>query len=202
MTPLAGHLAYALAWLSFGAVHSLLARPFAKTRLRPLFGPWYRLAYNGLAALHLTAVWATGRFALGGLDAFALPPWGRGVLLAVEIASWGLMAAALAGYDLGRLGGLSQIRNHRRGIAAPEDEPLRTDGLHRFVRHPVYAAGFLILWGRVGNGFDLATAAWGSLYLVVGAVFEERWLVAHYGDAYADYRRRVPAFLPWRGRAR
>jgi len=201
VTPLAGHLAYALAWLSFGMVHSLLARAAAKARLRPFLGPWYRLAYNGLAGLQLAAVWATGRLALADAAVFSLPSWGRGVLLAVEIAGWGLMAAALAGYDLGRLGGLSQIRNHRRGIAAPEDEPLRTDGLHRLVRHPVYAAGFLILWGRVGDEFDLATAAWGSLYLVIGAAFEERWLLAHYGAPYADYRRRVPAFLPWRGRA-
>jgi len=59
--------------------------------------------------------------------------------------------------------------------------------LHRFVRHPLYSAAFLILWG--------------SVYLVVGSHFEERFLERLYGDAYADYRRRVPAFVPWKGRA-
>lgn len=199
MTPLAGHLAYTLAWLSFGALHSLLARSPVKDRLRPLLGPWYRLAYNGLAVVHLTFVWGVGWFALAGAGAFGLPGWTRDLLLAIEIAGWLLMAVALTGYDLGRMGGLSQIRNHRRGLAAPEDEPLRTDGLHRFVRHPVYSAGFLILWGRIGGEFNLATAVWGSLYLVIGALFEERWLLTLYGPAYADYRRRVPAFVPWKG---
>jgi protein-S-isoprenylcysteine O-methyltransferase Ste14 len=201
VTPLASHLVYALAWASFGLVHSLLARPSAKARLRPLLGPWYRLAYNGLATVHVAVVWAVGWSALAGAGALGLPPWTRGLLMAVEIAGWLLMAVALTGYDLGRLGGLAQIRHHRRGIALPEDEPLRTDGLHRFVRHPVYTAGFLILWGRIGDEFDLATAVWGSLYLAIGAVFEERWLLVHYGAAYAAYRRRVPAFVPWKGRA-
>ncbi len=201
MTPLAGHLAYALAWLSFGAVHSLLARQSVKARLRPLLGPWYRLAFNGLSVVHIGLVWAVGWLVLADADAFGLSGWVRHFLLAAEIAGWLLMAVALAGYELGRLGGMSQIRHHRQGVAAPEDEPLRTDGLHRFVRHPIYSAGFLILWGRVGNEFELATAIWGSLYLVVGALFEERWLLDLYGAAYADYRRRVPAFVPWKGRA-
>ena len=200
MTPLAAHLAYALAWASFGAIHSLLARDFIKIRLRPKLGAAYRLAYNGLAAAHLLAVWWVGRTVFAGAAGFALAGWIRGGLLAVEIAGWLLMAVALGGYDLGRLGGLRQIRARRLGVSEPEDEPLRLDGLHRFVRHPVYAAGFLILWGRVAGEFDLATALWGSLYLVAGARFEERWLARHYGEAYAAYRRRVPAFIPWKGR--
>ena len=118
-----------------------------------------------------------------------------------EPASWGLMIAGLGGYDIGRLGGLRQIRAARLGLIEDEDEPLRRDGLHRFVRHPLYGAGFLILWGNVGGEFELATAIWGSLYLIVGARFEERWLLARYGEAYADYRRRVPAFIPWKGKA-
>lgn len=201
MTPLAAHCWYALAWISFGAIHSLLARESVKARLRPLFGPWYRLAYNGLSVAHIGLVWAVGWLALADAGAFSLAGWARNLLLAVEIAGWLLMAVALAGYDLGRLGGTSQIRNHRQGVVVAEDEALRTDGLHRFVRHPIYSAGFLILWGRVGNEFELATAVWGSLYLAIGALFEEHWLLNLYGAAYADYRRRVPAFVPWKGRA-
>lgn len=200
MTPLAAHLAYALAWASFGALHSLLARPAAKVRLRPLLGPSYRLAYNAFATLHLAAVWGLGHAVFAGMPGFALPGWARGGLLAIAGIGWILMIVALRGYDLGRLGGLSQIRARRRGLAEPEDEPLRRDGLHRFVRHPIYSAGFLILWGAIAGPFDLATALWGSLYLVIGARFEERWLAAHYGAAYVEYRARVPAFIPWKGR--
>lgn len=50
--------------------------------------------------------------------------------------------------------------------------------------------------------FALATAVWGSVYLLIGALYEERRLADRYGDAYVEYRRRVPAFIPWRGRVR
>jgi protein-S-isoprenylcysteine O-methyltransferase Ste14 len=112
------------------------------------------------------------------------------------------MLIGLRGYDLGRLAGTHQIRVADGGAEDPEDEPLRVDGLHRYVRHPLYTGGFLILWGRVDGDLELATAIWASLYLVIGSRFEERRLLTLYGAEYADYRRRVPAFFPWRGKTR
>jgi protein-S-isoprenylcysteine O-methyltransferase Ste14 len=35
-----------------------------------------------------------------------------------------------------------------------------------------------------------------STYLVVGLIFEERALLRIFGDAYADYQRRVPMLIP------
>ena len=194
------HLWYGLACASFGLFHSLLARTSVKDRLRPALGPFYRLAYNGLATLHLAGIWIIGWVLFDGSPGFVFAGWAEITLTALYICGWVSMLYGLAGYDLGRLGGTRQIRNHFAGINEPEDEPLRRDGLHRFVRHPLYSAGFLILWGRVVDQFSLATAIWGSVYLVVGAVFEERWLLSHYGQAYAAYRERVPAFIPWKGR--
>ena len=80
-------------------------------------------------------------------------------------------------------------------------EPLATGGLNAFVRHPLYSGLFLVLWARVSNDLTLATALWGSLYLVIGSRFEERRLLRVYGEAYARYRAAVPAFVPWKGRA-
>jgi protein-S-isoprenylcysteine O-methyltransferase Ste14 len=199
VAPAAAHALYALAWTSFGLGHSLLAAEAAKRRLGPFLGPFYRLAFNGIAVIHLGLVWLAGRHLLGELAPFDLGDSARLVLGAVHLAGWGLMAWGLSGYDLGRLAGTRQVRNHFRRLAEPEDEPLRTGGLHRFVRHPLYSAGFLILWGRAADPFGFATALWGSLYLIVGARFEEGKLLRLYGAAYAGYRRRVPAFLPWRG---
>lgn len=200
MTPWLAHVLYALAWLSFGAGHSLLAATAVKTRLGPLFGAGYRLAYNLFAAVHLAAVIAVGRWAFAGVEPFAFPHWAEAPMIAAQIAGALVLAAGLRAYDLGRFAGVTQIRNARAGKSEPEDEPLRTQGPHRFVRHPLYAGLLLILWGRITDPLDLATAAWASVYLGVGIAFEERKLVALYGAAYADYRRRVPALIPWKGR--
>jgi len=58
-----------------------------------------------------------------------------------------------------------------------------------------------MLWGRVAGELDLATAQWGSLYLLVGTWFKERRLLKLYGTEYADYRHHIPAFIPWKSRA-
>ncbi|MBC8158389.1 MAG: isoprenylcysteine carboxylmethyltransferase family protein [Alphaproteobacteria bacterium] len=199
MSAITAHLWFGLACASFGLFHSLLARSSATSPLRRTFGAYYRMAYNVFATAHLMAVWVAGRHFFAGMPEFAVADWFGYGLDTVYLCGWVVMLFGLAGYDSGRLGGLRQIRNHRNGIVEPEDEPLRTDGLHRFVRHPLYSAGFMILWGRVVDEFSLATAVWGSAYLVIGTYFEGRWLSKHYGRADTDYCARVPAVIPWKG---
>lgn len=195
------HLIYAVAWLTFGAGHSLLACWRVKGGFQPFLGAFYRLAYNAVAVVHLALVWLVGAWVFGDGGTFSLPPYLGPMMTGVSVAGWLIMLIGLRGYDLGRLAGTRQIRNRFNGIDEPEDEPLRLDGLHRYVRHPLYTAGFLILWGRVDGDFELATALWGSIYFLIGTWFEERRLLRLYGASYANYRRRVPAFLPWKGRA-
>lgn len=198
---LEAHLVNALAWLSFGGVHSLLAGDWSKRHLRPILGASYRLSYNAFATVHLMLIWWLGHMMFKDETPFGFPVEFQRLLLAVYVCGWLIMLVGMRGYDLGRLAGIRQILDSLRGVQDTDDEPLRLDGLHRYVRHPLYTAGFLILWGRVTGEFDLATALWGSLYLLIGTWFEERRLVRLYGAEYAEYRRRVPAFFPWKGRA-
>ncbi len=226
--PWSDHLLYGLAWISFGLGHSLLAGPRAKRCLTGRWGPdgapWYRLAYNAVALVHIAGVVGIGQILLGNAPPFALP-------LALHVLAWGLVAAgagfgwyALRFYDTGRLMGLTQLRDARdpplasdsstgTGTASSwpssgahpatgsqDDEPLRLDGPHRWIRHPLYLAAFLLLWGRAISPLGLETACWGSLYLILGTMFEERRLLALHGEAYRRYRATVPAYLPWKGR--
>ena len=39
-----------------------------------------------------------------------------------------------------------------------------------------------------------------TIYLVVGAIYEERKLVREFGDLYVDYQKRVPMLIPGLGR--
>ena len=36
-----------------------------------------------------------------------------------------------------------------------------------------------------------------TIYILAGAWLEERKLLAEFGEAYADYRRRTPFIIPW-----
>ncbi len=188
------HALYALAWISFGLGHSILASESVKARMAFL-GRAYRLAFNVVALVHLAAVLAIGRHLLAVAPAFDLPVWAAAGLWSIHAAGWVVILVSARSYDLGRFSGLAQLRG------SDENEPLHLDGPHRWVRHPLYSGTAMVLWGAAQTPWGLATAIWGSLYLLIGTVFEERKLLRLYDGSYADYRRRVPAVIPWKGRA-
>ena len=194
---LSEHLIYAVLWLLFGAAHSVLASETAKRLTRALFGRLERLAYNLIAVVHFVVTVAAGRYLLGGASAepFDLPPLVQASMGAALVAGAGLILLALRHYDLRRFAGIARVGE------GEGPETLHTEGLHRFVRHPLYSGAFLLLIGGATDPFGLATCLWASLYLVIGTWFEERRLIGLYGDVYRRYRAAVPAFIPWRGRA-
>ena len=199
-TWLIGHIGYAAAWAGFGAAHSVLAADSVKRRLKPRLGAWYRVLYNVIATVHLAAVLALGYWLID--DAGFDRPWPlASAQTALAVAGLLLFLDALRHYDVARLAGIFQLFQAHRGRDEPDDEPLRTDRWHRYVRHPLYLAGIMMLWGAARSEFGLATASWASVYVIVGAWIEEKALLRRYGQAYADYRDRVPALVPWKGRA-
>jgi len=199
MSPAAAAGAYALAWLSFGAVHSLLARDAVKRRLRGRLGRAYRLVYNVVAIVHLVSVLAFGWWLLAPLPDFALPDWVKAVRMGVLMTGVAILWIGGGAYDLRRFAGLAQL-GERPDAPDPDDEPLRIAGIQRYVRHPLYLGTLCLVWGLAGSPFGLGTAVWVTLYVLVGIRFEERDLVRRFGDRYRDYRRRVPMLFPWPGR--
>ena len=185
------HALYALLWLSFGLGHSLLAGRGGRRLLPPLVGRRHRLAYNLIAVVHLAVIWGLGRaFLAGDAAPFALPVWVGALQFAAGAVALWLFWAGGRRYDLARFMGT------KVEAADTPPEPLVTDGIQGRVRHPLYTAGYLALLASVRDPFSLATAIWASLYLAVGTWAEERRLIGLYGDAYRDYRRRVPAIIP------
>lgn len=189
------HLIYAALWLSFALGHSILASETIKSAAKSTFGRGYRLAYNSVAVAHIGTVLLIGRLFLSDLEAsFGLPLWLRGILIGVQIGGAIILVLALRQYDLGLFLGTKQVRDPTAGQTV---EPLKTDGLNGWVRHPLYFGAHLLLWGGVSDPFTLATAVWASLYFWIGGRYEERRLVDLYGEAYRDYQKTVPFQLPW-----
>jgi len=189
-------LLYAVAWFLFGASHSLLARRAVQLKLEAYLERSYRLIYNFFAAVKIVLVLLVGKYLLGESrfpmlnDQFA------------DVASVGIQASgflvllvALARYDIGRFIGVTQLFTGER-VSSVSREPLQSDGLNHWVRHPLYTGAFLVLWGGATNSFELWTAIWGSMYLVIGTVFEERKLISIYGDEYRQYQQQVPRYFP------
>ena len=190
----------AVSWLLYFVVHSVLASLKVKylvAKRWPGFMPWYRLFFNAVATVLLAVPLGLTWF-LGGDIVFA---W--------KGAWWwlgnGLAVAALAGflyslrhYDGSEFLGLRQLRDGERRVE--DQERFRISPLHRHVRHPWYFLGLILVWTRDMTAPMLLSSVMMTLYFIIGSLLEERKLLAYYGDAYAEYRKRVPGLfpLPWK----
>lgn len=81
-----------------------------------------------------------------------------------------------------------------------EGHELRTGGAYRVVRHPIYTGIVgLVLGGMLVTGFGamIAVAAFSLAFVAWRVWREERMMVATFGDQYREYRRTVPALVPF-----
>ncbi len=188
------------AWLVYFLLHSLFASLAVKrwvARSRPHLLPVYRLLFNLqsllllLPPLYLTYSW----------DAPFLWRWhGAAGWLANGLAAIALLLFfwSLRYYDSGEFIGSKQWRERQRRV---EDmEGFHISPLHRFVRHPWYTLGLILVWTRDMNPALLLSGLCISLYFIVGSRLEERKLIEYHGDRYRRYRDSVPGLfpLPWR----
>jgi protein-S-isoprenylcysteine O-methyltransferase Ste14 len=187
----------------YAVLHSWLASQRMKDWTRRTLGPtterWYRLVYNLVGALALLPllpmlVWLPDR------TLYTLPPpWLWLALLGQLLAALGILYG-LWQTNIWHFLGLCQL------LGLPDDgrinckPPLVISGLYRWVRNPLYFWGLVFIWLTPQMTLNrLALFAALSVYLYVGTFFEERRLVAEFGDAYRAYQRRVPRLIPWRG---
>jgi len=185
-----------LSVLIWGVVHTWLASLGAKDWFRKLFTgnrgmSFYRFGYNVFSALSfLPILWLLA--VLPDMDLYRIPPpWmylflaGQGVaglLLFVGLLQTGVLAFV----------GLRQL------FEREERQPsLVTNGLYRFVRHPLYSAGLLFIWLTPLMTMNLLILFVSlTIYIIVGAFYEERKLAREFGQEYMDYRSVTPMLIP------
>jgi methanethiol S-methyltransferase len=190
----------AASWIGYFLIHSWLASLGMKRwleRHRPDWLAAYRLVYNLLATLlllpPLVLMWQ-----------FRTAPlwhWEGGMALLAYL----LMLLACAGfiwslrwYDSREFLGLRQWQRQQQDIR--DQEQLHISPLHRYVRHPWYSLGLVLVWTQDMDPARLLSAVLITLYLIVGSWLEERKLIVYHGARYRDYRKRVPGLIPLPGR--
>jgi protein-S-isoprenylcysteine O-methyltransferase Ste14 len=122
-----------------------------------------------------------------------LPAWH----LAVSVACF-LLAAILSWSSSRALTGQLRI-----DAALGAEHKLIQSGPYALVRNPIYTSMLLVLcaMGIIVSGWKLFVPA--LVLFVVGTEIrvrtEERLLSAHFGEEFQNYKRRVPAYLPFLG---
>ncbi len=117
--------------------------------------------------------------------------------LGIGLLVLAFLVASVSGRQLTRYGRGS--KNLPRGTT----DQMVTRGIFAYVRHPMFSSFIAILFG-IGfllnsKGFVLISAPLGSLYIIWFAYFrEEKEAGEKFGQAYREYKSRVPAFFPYK----
>jgi len=180
----------------FGVQHSVMARPGFKTMLsRFLPASLERSTYvlaTAVVVIALVMYWQPLRGSLWHIEN--------------EVVRLGLNIIFYAGWLITFLATYMLNHNHLFGLqqSFKSDDPdagtkeFKTPYFYRIVRHPIQTGVVIAMLATPDMTMGRALLAAGMLvYIAVGLYFEERDLIAEFGDTYRDYKKRVPAVLPF-----
>jgi protein-S-isoprenylcysteine O-methyltransferase Ste14 len=193
-----GRVILVSAAILYSVLHSLAASNRVKAYVQAWFGSstkrWYRLGYNLFAGLtFLPIIWLLAILPDQTLYTVDLP-W-LVLTSAGQIAGAVIIMVGILQTNALTFIGIRQLFSPE---LSHEETVFISGGLYRWVRHPLYTGGLLIIWltpVMTTNLLALFTVM--TVYLVVGASLEERRLAKEFGNHYRRYQHRVPMLVPY-----
>ena len=152
---------------------------------------FYRFGYNIFSVVSfLPILWLM--IALPDQVFYRIPaPWIY-LSLAGQLAAVVLLVVGVLQTDTLSFVGLRQLFEGKE-----RSSQLVTSGLYHWVRHPLYAAGLLFIWlTPVMSQNSLVVIIVATVYILVGAFYEERKLEWEFGAAYREYKAVTPMLIP------
>jgi protein-S-isoprenylcysteine O-methyltransferase Ste14 len=188
------HLLLLSLWIAYCLLHSVLASSKFKLGIEKIsagFSRYYRLVYSIFAAV-----------SLAGLLFFQCSMQSPLLVNSFFLKLAGLVILVLPGATIMMISIFKYFKLLSGVRSLYEPRPpvgLKLDGVHKFVRHPLYSGTLLFVWGLFLifpflNNLIAVAAITG--YVVIGIKFEEKKLLNEFGNVYAEYIRNVPALLP------
>ena len=187
------HFILSALWLLYCFVHSFLANDDIKRKFKKQFNfndNLYRIFYNLFALISLSALFFY-HFSLTSILLFVKQPVTIGFAVLFIAAGVIIMLICIKKYFL-QLSGFFKNKN--------EFPVLETLGMHRYTRHPLYLGTFIFLIGLVLFApllSNLIAVIIIIVYTIIGIQFEEKKLIALFGDDYRRYKKEVPKLIPF-----
>jgi len=180
----------------FGVQHSVMARPWFKTRWTRLVPkPIERSTFVLVASLMLVLLvwqWRPIPGAVWEAQAQAL----RAILWGLFFAGWAIVLYASFLIDHFDLFGLRQVFLYLREREYTHPR-LIVRSLYRWIRHPLMLGFLIALWATpLMTEGHLLFALGMTGYIFVGIAFEERDIARALGPEYEAYRSRTPMLAP------
>lgn len=180
---------------AFCLLHSMLARDFAKRIMAKLVEEKYvRSLYSIIAGITLLLVIYLWRPLTGTLWATSgVLFWSITVMYCVFIL---LLLISLTCVDYTDFLGIRSIIG-RVNKKSPPASQLSIRGFLAHCRHPIYLCTIFIFWLAPVMTYErLEFAILGIIYYFIGSFLEERNLQRDMGEAYSQYKKNVPMWIP------
>lgn len=188
------YIILALFWCMYCALHSILAASKMKCILEKITGKffrYYRLSYSIFFLITLAGIlyYQYSFKSILLINFTALKFFSMLILLLP-----GLIIMGISIFKYFRL--LSGVRSLYREKPAAH---LKRNGIHQYVRHPLYLGTILFIWGLfcifpMLNNLIAVTII--TFYTLIGIQFEEKKLIKEFGNVYMEYIKKVPAIIP------
>jgi protein-S-isoprenylcysteine O-methyltransferase Ste14 len=128
--------------------------------------------------------------------------WGSGH----QVVSWMLLVGSLVPLALG----VRTFRQRAPGDGIPRHEPdlmglertgpLISQGIFKYIRHPLYCSLLLLAWGvffKAPSAVAGLLALVATVFLILTARADERECIGAFGDPYRSYMHRTKMFIPY-----
>ena len=188
------YLILTFSWIAFCILHSVLASLWFKKRMETKIGlsiKWYRPFYVLFALISFGAV-LFYQFSLTSVIIYKINYATAITGGAIALTGLIIMIICIVKY-FSRLSGLRNLFYNE------SSNKLMKDGLHKIVRHPLYFATFVFIWGLFISLPYLSLLICNlvvTIYTLIGIRFEEAKLEKEFGESYKLYKARVPMIIP------
>ena len=187
-----------IASILWGVVHSVLAGYWFKHFIKQWFGAhayykMYRFSYNVFSLASIFPIMLM-LVVFPDKPLYSIPsPWLYVLTILQGLSVFVLIAGVMQTGAL-EFAGLAQLTS---SFVDSAPAGLIVDGVYAYVRHPLYSAGLVFIWLSPEMTVNrLALWMVFSIYIVIGAYFEEKKLLRDFGEEYAVYKARTPMLIP------
>ena len=183
-------------WILYSVLHSFFADAGIKQNIQKIAGAkfrYYRLCYSLFAFVTLVLLlWYQYSMQSIWLYTSAMIRYCLSIILIVPGLTIMIICISKYFYDLS---GIQALQKEKPAV----NPTLQKNGLHKYVRHPLYFGTILFVWGLfflfplLSN---LIAAASLTIYVLIGIELEEKQLLLEYGEEYKIYSQKVPKLIP------